>query len=92
MKKRIFALVLVLMLILSCLTACSQKSGAVTGEEAQKIALEAVGLQEKDVTNVHAHVLDQDGIPCYSIHITAGDKEYSVVIHAGTGEVLSGAN
>lgn len=92
MKKRVFALLLVLVLAVSMLAACEKKTGPVTGDEAQKIALESVGLDEKDVKDVHTHILDQNGIPCYSIHITTADSEFSVVIHAGTGEVLSGAN
>ena len=92
MKKRVFALTLVLVLAVSLFAACGKKSGPVTTDEAQKIALEALDLSQTDVKDVHTHIVDQNGIPCYSIHITTAAEEFSVVINAGTGEVLSGAN
>ena len=92
MKKRIIALFLVALMVVSVLAGCGKKSGPVTGDEAQKIALEALNMSEKDVKDVHIHVLDQNGIPCYSIHITTQTEEFSVVINAGTGEIMSGVN
>lgn len=87
MKKRLFAFIMLAVLLLGMLTACGKKS-PVTGDEAQKIALEYAGLKEKDVADVHTHIIDQNGIPCYSIHITTADGEVSVIINASTGEVI----
>ena len=87
MKKKIFAVLAVSILLLGVLCACG-KSNAITAEKAQKIAMEDAGLKQKDVSDVHAHVVTEDNIPCYSIHITTADGEYSYLIHAGTGEIL----
>lgn len=87
MKKRIFSLVLLVVFALGILAACG-KDSALTTEEAQKVALEHLGINEKDAS-VHAHVTSENGIPCYSIHVSTADGDHTVVIHAGTGEVLS---
>ena len=88
MKKRILALLIISVLLLVTLAACGKK-GPVTQEQAQKIALEHAGLTTKDVSDVHTHIVDENGIPCYSIHITTDDGDFSVVINATTGEVIS---
>lgn len=87
MKKRVFTLLMVAVMLLGLLSACGNK-GPITQEKAQKIALEHAGLSEKDVADVHTHISDENGIPCYSIHITTSDDEISVVINATTGEVM----
>jgi len=89
MKKRLFALVLLAVFALGILAAC-EKNSALTTEEAQEVALEHLGINEKDST-VHAHVTSDNGIPCYSIHVSTADGDYTVMVHAGTGEVLSSA-
>lgn len=87
MKIRVVAMVLVLVLSLGMLAACG-KSGVVTQEEAQKIALKEAGLTASQVTDIHTHVTTVDGIPCYSVHITTEDDEFSVVINASDGSIL----
>ena len=87
MKKRIFALLAIAVMLLGLLTACGKK-GPVTQEEAQKIAMEHAGLTKKDVSDVHVHITNDNGIPCYSIHITTEEGDFSVVINASTGEVI----
>ena len=87
MKKRMFSLFMVAVVLLGLLAACGEK-GPVTQEKAQKIALEHAGLTTKDISDVHTHIVDENGIPCYSIHITTDDGDFSVVINATTGEVI----
>lgn len=87
MKRKIFAVAALCVLLLGMLCACG-KSEAITAEKAQKIALEDAGLKQKDVSDVHSHVVTENNIPCYSIHISADEGEYSYLIHAGTGEIL----
>lgn len=87
MKTRMIALVLVLVLTLGMLAACGKK-GPVTQEEAQKLALKEAGLTQSQVTDVHTHVTTVDGIPCYSVHITTADGDFSVVISAADGTVM----
>lgn len=88
MKRKIFAVLALSVLLLGLLCACG-KSNAITAEEAQKIALEDAGLKQKDVSDVHSHVVTENSTPCYSIHISTEGGEYSYLIHAGTGEILS---
>lgn len=87
MKKRIFALFMIAAVLLGLLAACGEKD-PITQEQAQKIALEHAGLTKKDVSDVHTHIVEEAGIPCYSIHITTDAGDFSVVINASTGEVL----
>lgn len=87
MKKQIIALFMLAVLLLGGLTACGKKS-ALTGEEAQKIALTHAGLSKSDVKDVHTHIVTEQGIPCYSIHITTDAGDFSVIINAATGEVI----
>lgn len=87
MKNRIIAMILLLVLTLGILTACGN-SGVVTQEQAQKIALKETGLTASEATDVHTHVTTVDGIPCYSVHITTADGEFSIVISAADGTVM----
>lgn len=86
MKKRIFAIAAALLLCVSLLTACS--SGPVTAEKAQKIALEHEGLKESDVSDIHTHLIDQNGAPCFQIHMTTAEGDVTIVVDAATGEVI----
>lgn len=87
MKKRMFALLLVAILTVSLFAACG-KSNAITQEKAQKIALEHAGLSADEVQDAHIHVSSENGIPCYSVHITTAEGDFSIVINAATGEVI----
>lgn len=88
MKKRILALCLALFIVLGVLAGCG-KPGAITEERAMEIAKEASGYSDDQITDIHTHLTTEDGIPCYSIHLTtATDGEFSYLIHAGTGEII----
>lgn len=87
MKIRLTALALVAVLMLGLFTACG-KSGVVTQDQAQQIALEAAGMTEDQATDIHTHVTTVDGIPCYSVHITTAAGDFSLVINASTGEIM----
>lgn len=88
MKKRIVAFTLLAVMLLGMLTACGKKS-ALTQEEAQKIALEHAGISQEDVSDMHVHIVQEQGIPCYSFHISSEKGDCTVLVHAGTGEILS---
>ena len=87
MKKSVISLVLVMVMVLTLFAACGNKTSVLSEKEAQKKALESLGLTAKDVTDIHTHIAGGD-VPGYSFHITCGDEEYSVVIDAVTGEVV----
>ena len=87
MKKRIFAMLLAVLLVVA-LTGCGNDDKIVTEDKAMEIVLEELGLSRSDVTDIHTHVVTENNLPCYSIHITTEDAEYSVVIDVATGEVV----
>lgn len=90
MKKRMVAVLILAALLMGVFTACGSKAEVLTGEEAQAIALEQAGLTKDQVTDIHTHIVTEDGIPCYSIHISSTEGDYAYVITAADGTVLSG--
>ena len=84
--KKLFTVVAVLLLCMSLLAACG--SGPVNAEKAQKIALDHAGLKESQVSDIHTHVIEQEGIPCFQIHMTTENGEITVVVDASNGEVI----
>jgi len=73
-------------LCLSLLAACGSK--AVTAEKAQQIALDYAGLTAGQVSDIHTHVIEQEGTPCFQVHMTTETGDVTVVIDAATGEVI----
>ena len=88
MKKRIFALLTVLCLCVGMLAACGSDD-PITQEKAVQIAVKEAGISEAEAVDLHVHVTDYEGIPCYNIHFTANGVSLSYDIHAVTGEILS---
>jgi len=91
MKKRLIALFLLAVLILPILAACGKTSAFVTPEQAQKIALKAMGYRESQVDEIHTHGGQYEGKPAYTVHIVVGGVDYEYVIRASDGEVLDSA-
>ena len=85
MKKTI-AMLMMLVLCLSLFVACN--SGPVNAEKAQKIALDYADLKASQVSEIHTHVIEQEGTPCFQIHMTTENGEITVVVNAATGEVI----
>lgn len=86
MKKRIIAALLLVVLSLT-LFACGKKNAAISTEEAQKIALQEIGMTAAEVDDIHVHATQYEGVACYQMHITAGDEVFYVYIDQ-TGKVL----
>ena len=84
--KKLIATFLTLILCLSLLVACS--TGPVNAEKAQKIALDHAGLKASQVSDIHTHVIEQEGVPCFQIHMTTENGEITVVVNASNGEVI----
>jgi uncharacterized protein YcfL len=82
--KRLIVLFLLLALIL---VGCAEKSGPLTAEEAQQIALDHACV--KNAENVHTHVVSGEEHPCYSIHLTIEGVSYEYLIDGITGQILS---
>ena len=88
MKKRLFSLALAAILVVGLCTACGSNK-VYTQEQAQKLALKDAGITADEATDIHAHLVTENGIPCYSIHIYTSETTYSYVIAAKGGEILS---
>ena len=88
MKTRFIAITLCALLVTGLLAGCGNSSKVLTQEEAQAVALKDAGISASQASDVHTHIVDQQGIPCYNIHITVGDVTYSYLIAANGGEIL----
>lgn len=89
MKKRIIAILLLICMLLGVLAAC-EKNEAVSAEEAEQIVIEHLGAAQREISELHTHIEENDdGVVCYSIHITVKGTTYTCVVHSRTGEVLS---
>lgn len=88
MLKRIATAVVLVVVLLSLLAACSSYS-TISPQKAQSIAMKDAGLKEKDIDDVHAHAITEDGAACYNIHITVGNVEYEYTIRASDGEIVA---
>ena len=84
MKKWICVIVLAAM-VLAMLAACDPR--VITQEEAEQIAFKAAGVSQKDVTSVHTHIVNENGVLGYNVHFTAKGTDYGYLI-SSTGEVL----
>ena len=69
--------------------AASEPSGKLTREQAEKIALDYLGLTADQVTHMHSEYEMDDGIPQYNVEFHEGDWEYEFEIDAKTGKILS---
>lgn len=90
MKKRIVSILLLVVLVLGVFTACGSKPKVLTSEDAQAVALEQAGLTEDDLTDIHTHIVTENGIPCYNVHISSEKGDYTYLIAAADGTVISG--
>lgn len=86
MKKRIVALAVLTALVLAVLCGCGGKKDVLSVNEAEQLVIEHFQINSSDITNVHSHIAATEN-PSYSIHITCGDKEYSVLVDVVTGEI-----
>ena len=87
MKKRILAMLLLAALCMSLLAACGG-SDVIDSQKAQQIALDHAGLTADEVSNIHTHIIEHEGVPCFNIHLTCADGEFSYIISANGGEIL----
>lgn len=89
MLKRSIAILALVCVLFALLAACNSNK-AITGEEAEEIVMKHAGVTESQVSDVHTHVTTNDeGVACYSIHITINGTSYEYMVHGVTGEILS---
>ncbi len=85
--KKFLAFVLVCILCVAFLAGCNNSKG-ITQDDAQKIAIEELGVDKKDVESVHIHGGTYGKLPCYNVHVTVDGHSHEVVVDAATGDVL----
>lgn len=89
MKKRIFAMLLLVVMLMGALAACSSDD-PLTDEDAKQIVMEHMGVEQREVSDIHSHISETaDGQVCFNVFITVKGKSYTYQIHAVTGEILS---
>ena len=69
--------------------AVTKSAGKLTREQAEKIALDYLGLTADQVTRLHSEYEIDDGIPQFDVEFHQGDWEYEFEIHAENGRILS---
>ena len=87
MKKRILALCMAVLLVGALFAGCGGND-IVTEEEAKEMAMEHAGIREADIEDIHIHLVTENGLACYSVHITTATKETSVIIDIASGEIV----
>ena len=69
--------------------ASSVPESAITKEEAQRIALEHLGLTADQVKHLRTDYEIDDGISRYDVEFRYGGWDYEFEIHAATGKILT---
>lgn len=87
MIKRITSVLLLVCLMMALLAGCHSNK-ALTREDAEKIALEDMGLVSTQVQGLDTHVTTHDGEACCSVYVTVGTEQTEYLIHGKTGEIL----
>ena len=86
MKK--FVSIFVAALLLVSLLAGCQKSDTISVEAAQKVVLQDLGVTA-DQVQLHVHVGEYEGKPCYSIYVTVNGENLEYLIDSHSGEILA---
>lgn len=85
--KKVLIFLLLLALTVSLFVGCGKDF--LSDKDAQKIALEDLGIKEKDADSIHIHVGEMTEGPAYSVHVEYQGQTHEYVILAATGEILS---
>ncbi len=90
MIKRVFAILMLAVLLLGALVAC-QKDEVLTEAEVKKIVTNHACADGSVASSVDFHgiVETEDGQVCFQVYITVNGKTYLYKVHATTGEILS---
>ena len=69
--------------------AASEPSGKLTREQAEKIALDYLGLTADQVTRLRTEYEIDDGVVQFDVEFRSGDWDHEFEIHAEDGRILS---
>lgn len=91
MKKRIFAMLLLVTVLLGALAACSSGDELLTEDEVKKIVTDHACADGSTASSVDFHGIGetQDGQVCFQVYITVNGKTFLYQVHATSGEILS---
>lgn len=91
MKKRIFAMVLLVAVLLGALAACSSEDDLLTEDEVKKIVTDHACADGAKATSVDFHGIGEtkDGQVCFQVYITVNGQTFLYQVHATSGEILS---
>lgn len=87
MKKQVIALLMVLCLCIGLFAACGSND-PISQDKAVSIALKEAGYKESQVSDIHIHIIEENGTPCYNVHFTVDGTSLSYNISV-SGEILS---
>lgn len=90
MKKRIFAMLLLVVMLMGALAACSSNE-LLTEDEVKKIVTDHACADGAKATSVDFHGIGEteDGQVCFQVYITVNGKTFLYQVHATSGEILS---
>ena len=90
MKKRVFAIVMLAVLLLGLLAAC-KKDGILTEAEVKKIVTDHACADGSVVSSVDFHGIAEtaEGQASFQVYITVNGTTYLYQVHPTTGEILS---
>ena len=87
MAKRMICLVLLAVMAIGLLAACG-KDGPLTTDEAIRIALDDLGVREKNADSTDIHPTTADGEACYAVYISVDGRHWEYIIHGYSGQIL----
>ena len=85
--KKVFATILVLILVTGVFTGCGKKF--LDTADAEKVALQDLGIKAKDADSIHTHGGQGENGPIYSVHVEYEGQTYEYIIQAIDGKILS---
>lgn len=90
MKKRIFAALLLVVMLVGALAACGSND-LLTEDEVKKIVTAHACDDGSVASSVDFHGIGEteDGQVCFQVYITVNGKTFLYQVHATTGEILS---
>ena len=88
MVKRVISLLLVMVMLLGLMAACTD-DGVLSTDDAKKVVLKDLGTKESDVDSIDVHITTVDGAACYAVYVSQGSEHWEYVVNSLTGEILS---
>ena len=91
-KKKYLILILVAVIILTGVLvmafAGDKENKPLSTEDAKKVVLSDLNVKESKVDSIHVHAVTENNIPCYSVYVSVGGKNWEYTIDGFTGEIL----